>query len=55
MDEAVLTVREQPFADVCQAMLRQAVAPGAANAFSLPAPLLPLLRSPELRAALLLA
>ena len=33
MAQMVETVREQPFADVCQAMLRQAVAPGAAALF----------------------
>jgi hypothetical protein len=55
----VETIRQQPFADVCQAMLRQVGAPGAAVVFSDPevaglAPdLLTLLRMPELRAALL--
>jgi hypothetical protein len=53
------TIRQQPFADVCQAMLRQAVAPGAEVVFSdamvagLAPDLLPLLRMPELRTALL--
>jgi hypothetical protein len=46
-------VREQPFADVCQSMLRQATAPGAAIVFSDRPEVLTLLRAPELRAALL--
>lgn len=52
-------IQQQPFADVCQAMLRQAVAPGAEVIFSdakvvgLDPGLLALLRMPELRTALL--
>jgi uncharacterized protein (TIGR02646 family) len=59
MTDIVETIRQQPFADVCQAMLRQAVAPGADLVFSdaevagLAPDLLVLLRMPELRAALL--
>lgn len=44
-------VRLQPFADVCQAMLRQAELPGAPRVFS--ARELHMLTTPELRAALL--
>lgn len=57
--EIAETIKEQPFADVCQAMLRQAIAPGAEIIFSdaavagLAPDLLFLLRMPELRAALL--
>jgi hypothetical protein len=50
---AVLTVQEQPFADVCQSMLRQAESPGAETVFADPPAVLPLLRLPELRASLL--
>jgi hypothetical protein len=50
---AVLTVREQPFADVCQSMLRQAQSPGADAVFAGTQPVLSLLRRPELRAALI--
>jgi hypothetical protein len=46
-------VREQPFADVCQSMLRQAMAPGAAVVFADQPWVLDMLREPELRAALL--
>ena len=59
MTVIVETIRQQPFADVCQAMLRQAVAPGAGIVFSDPEiaglspDLLILLRMPELRSALL--
>lgn len=51
-DAAVLTVREQPFADVCQSMLRQAESPGAAAVFAGNPDVLALLRLPALRAAL---
>ncbi|MYS83486.1 hypothetical protein [Embleya scabrispora] len=48
MASVVLTIREQPFADVCQSMLRQATAPGA-DILSADAPsILELLRTPEL-------
>jgi hypothetical protein len=52
-DQAVLTVREQPFADVCQSMLRQSAAPGAEDIFADSPSVLALLRLPELRTALL--
>lgn len=52
MSEWAQTVREQPFADVCQAMFRQAWCPGAAEIFSADDEL-ELLRMPELRTALL--
>ncbi|RKT53403.1 HNH endonuclease [Saccharothrix australiensis] len=51
MREAVLTVRWQPFADVCQSMLRLALMPGAARV--LDEPVLSLLRDRELRDRLL--
>src|SRR5215469_9075852 len=50
---AVLTVQEQPFADVCQSMLRQAESPGADIVFAGTPAVLGLLRRPELRAELL--
>ncbi|SDM48143.1 HNH endonuclease [Allokutzneria albata] len=50
---AVLTVREQPFADVCQSMLRQAVLANADLLFSDSPGVVELLRRPELRSALL--
>ncbi|MFD4643870.1 HNH endonuclease [Lentzea sp. NPDC058436] len=53
MLEHVQTVRDQPFADVCQSMLRQALSPGADVLFSDFPDLLALLRKPELREALL--
>ncbi|MFI5838855.1 HNH endonuclease [Catenuloplanes sp. NPDC051500] len=53
MAEKVLTIREQPFADVCQAMLRQATAPGADVIFSDSPDLIALLCSEPLREALL--
>jgi hypothetical protein len=53
MREAVLTVREQPFADVCQAMLRQAEMPGGELIFDDRPGILDLLRTPEVRSALL--
>jgi hypothetical protein len=43
----------QPFADVVQAMLRYAHAPGAADLFADRIHLLPILRNPVLRARLL--
>ncbi|WNV83660.1 HNH endonuclease [Umezawaea sp. Da 62-37] len=52
MHEAVITVREQPFADVCQSLLRLALSPGASRVFDDPH-VLDLLRRPELREALL--
>jgi uncharacterized protein (TIGR02646 family) len=59
MAQIVGTIQQHPFADVCQAMLRQAIAPGAEIIFSdaqvagLTPKLLVLLRLPELRSALL--
>jgi hypothetical protein len=53
MQEQVRTVQDQPFADVCQSMLRQAFSPGADVVFSDSPDLLVLLRKPELREALL--
>jgi HNH endonuclease len=53
MSMQVLTVREQPLADVCQSMLRQAFSPGADIVFSESPDLLTLLRRDDLRAALL--
>lgn len=53
MQEHVQTVQDQPFADVCQSMLRQAFSPGADVVFSDSPDLLALLRTDELRAALL--
>jgi hypothetical protein len=53
MDEMILAVQEQPFADVCQSMLRQAVAPGADIIFADAPGILALLREPGLRSALL--
>lgn len=52
-DVAVRTIRDQPFAAVCQAMLRQADRSGAEIVFEGTPAVLPLLRDPELRAALL--
>ncbi|WP_433270310.1 HNH endonuclease [Actinosynnema sp. CS-041913] len=51
MRDAVLTVQGQPFADVCQSMLRLALSPGAARV--LDEPVLAVLRDGELRAQLL--
>ena len=57
--EVAQLIREQPFGDVCQAMLRQAVAPGAELIFSdtevagLEPDMLAHLRTPEVRSALL--
>ncbi|MFI9006224.1 HNH endonuclease [Actinosynnema sp. NPDC053489] len=51
--DAVLTVRGQPFADVCQAMLRLARSPGAERVFEESPWALPVLRDDELRAQLL--
>ncbi|HUQ57102.1 HNH endonuclease [Lentzea sp.] len=53
MRKHVRTVQGQPFADVCQSMLRQALSPGADIVFSDSPDLLELLRSPDLRQALL--
>ncbi|CRK58591.1 SCE39.12, unknown, len: 249aa; limited similarity to others of unknown function some of which are associated with bacteriophage eg. SW:VE31_LAMBD protein EA31 from bacteriophage lambda (296 aa) fasta scores; opt: 133, z-score: 164.9, E(): 0.071, (35.3% identity in 85 aa overlap). Contains TTA codon, possible target for bldA regulation [Alloactinosynnema sp. L-07] len=53
MDEAILTIREQPFADVCHAMLRQADVPRADLIFGRDQDVLPTLRDPDLRARLL--
>lgn len=52
-DQAVLTVQEQPFADVCQSMIRQSGAPGAEDIFIDSPAVLEVLRLPELRSALL--
>ncbi|MET1071387.1 MAG: HNH endonuclease [Umezawaea sp.] len=52
MRGAVVTVREQPFADVCQSLLRLASSPGATRVIDDPH-VLDLLRRPELREALL--
>jgi 5-methylcytosine-specific restriction endonuclease McrA len=52
--EAVLTVQGQPFADVCQALLRLALSPGAGRVFEDTPDALALLHDEELRAALLL-
>ncbi|HEX3965983.1 MAG TPA: HNH endonuclease [Trebonia sp.] len=57
--EIAATIQQQPFADVCQAMLRQALAPGAEHIFSgaavagLTSDVLVYLRMPEIRSALL--
>lgn len=53
MDQAVLTVQEQPFADVCQSMLRQSEAAGAEIVFADRPEILNILRIAELGAALL--
>jgi hypothetical protein len=53
MAEMIETVHEQPFADVCQAMLRQAEAPGAKTLFQGSPDVLELLRFGPLREALL--
>jgi len=59
LKEITQVIREQPFGDVCQAMLRQAVAPGAELIFSdaevagLEPDMLAYLRTPEVRSALL--
>ncbi|WP_027343491.1 HNH endonuclease [Hamadaea tsunoensis] len=50
-DEMIVTVREQPFADVCQAMLRTVDRPGAADVLA--PEILRLLRSSALRRRLL--
>jgi uncharacterized protein (TIGR02646 family) len=51
-ERQILTVRMQPLADVHQAMLRYAVAPGADQLFASEQDLLAILRNPELRALL---
>jgi hypothetical protein len=48
----IRTIRMQPLADVYQAMMRYAVAPGAHHIFADDQDLLEILRHPELRAAL---
>ena len=48
----IRTIRMQPLADVHQAMIRYATAPGAEAIFATDPGLLPILRDPELRAAL---
>ncbi|MFI5911921.1 hypothetical protein [Dactylosporangium sp. NPDC051541] len=53
MQVALQTVHEQPFADVCQAMLRQAITPGAEVLFEKAMDLLHLLRFEPLRELLL--
>ena len=59
LKEVAQLIREQPFGDVCQAMLRQAVAPGAELIFSdaevsgLEPDMLAHLRTPAVRSALL--
>lgn len=53
MREAVVTVREQPFADVCQSMLRLAPNPAAERVLDVGPQVLDLLRTAELRDALL--
>jgi hypothetical protein len=59
LEEIAYIIREQPFGDVCQAMLRQAIAPGAELIFSdaqvagLEPDMLGPLRAPEVRSALL--
>jgi hypothetical protein len=55
MEEMLQTVQEQPFADVCQAMLRQAVTPGAKVLFRTTPDVLELLRFDPLRELLLSA
>jgi uncharacterized protein with PIN domain len=53
--ELVQTIREQPCADVCQAMLRQVELPGANTVFAEVLDVVELLREPGVRAALLLS
>ncbi|PPK63885.1 HNH endonuclease [Actinokineospora auranticolor] len=53
-DRVIDTVREQPFADVVQAMLRYSTRPGAADVFSEQPEVLDVLRHPDLRARLAL-
>jgi hypothetical protein len=52
MREAVITVQEQPFADVCQSLLRLALSPGVTRVIDDPR-VLDLPRRPELRRSLL--
>ncbi|GAA0627122.1 HNH endonuclease [Kutzneria viridogrisea] len=54
MAEVVRDVHTQPFADVCQSMLRQATSPGAEIVFERDPGTLKLLRRPDLRKALLI-
>ena len=53
MCAAVVTVREQPFADVCQSLLRLALVPAAEKVLEVGPVVLDLLRTAELREALL--
>ncbi|WP_018686164.1 HNH endonuclease [Actinokineospora enzanensis] len=53
MRQVVQTVREQPFADVVQAMLRYSDRPGAADVFADQPEVLRVLRDPSIRAELL--
>lgn len=53
MSQMIRTVQDQPFADVCQSMLRQAVSPGAAVIFADEPDVLVLFRDTGLRRALL--
>ncbi|MEU8240085.1 hypothetical protein AB0C07_17705 [Actinoplanes missouriensis] len=50
----VRTIREQPFADVCQAMLRQVVMPGAGTVFADMPEVAAVLREPRVREELTL-
>ncbi|MEV0899678.1 hypothetical protein [Actinoplanes sp. NPDC049802] len=52
-DVLVQIIREQPCADVCQAMLRQADSPGTAVVFRKVPEIVPILRDPVVRSALL--
>lgn len=53
--EAELTVREEPFADVCQSMLRHAASAQAHVLFSESADVLHVLRDPDVRETLLIS
>jgi hypothetical protein len=53
MREAVLTIQGRPFADVCQAMLRLALSPGADRVFKDTPWALDVLRDGDLRGELL--
>lgn len=52
-EELLHTIREQPCADVCQAMLRQVLRPGASMVFDEVPDVADLLRDEDVRAALL--
>ncbi|GAA1618006.1 hypothetical protein GCM10009828_052800 [Actinoplanes couchii] len=54
-DAMLHTIREQPCADVCQAMLRQVEQPGAAIVFADAPDIVDLLRDQTVRRALLLS